>query len=64
MSAIKDLFYDIETMFIEGHSAKSIAAQLDCPIEQVLAVLESFGVNGADVAETPQADEVYSPYFG
>ena len=55
MSAIKDLAYDVEQLFIEGHSAKTIAALLDCPVEQVLGALEDMGV-----ADTPQED--YSPY--
>ena len=55
MSGIKDLAYDIESLYIEGLSAKAIAAELNCPIEQVLGFLESIGV-----ADSPQ--EVYSPY--
>ena len=58
MSAIKDLAYDVEQLFIEGHSAKTIAALLDCPIEQVLGFLEDIGV-----ADAPQEEE-YSPYNG
>jgi DNA-binding CsgD family transcriptional regulator len=54
MSAIKDLAYDVEQLFIEGHSAKTIAALLDCPIEQVLGYLEDMGVQ-----DEPEA---YSPY--
>ena len=59
MSAMKDLAYDIEQLYIDGLSAKSIAQTLDCPIEQVLGFLESIGV-----ADTPQEDEIYSPYYG
>ena len=55
MSNIKDLAYDIEQLYIEGHSAKMIAALLDCPIEMVLGALEEMGV-----ADAPQED--YSPY--
>jgi hypothetical protein len=44
MSAIKDLSYDIQELYIEGHSAKMIAALLDCNIETVLASLEDMGV--------------------
>jgi hypothetical protein len=55
MSKMADLSYDIQELFIEGHSAKTIAALLDCPIEQVLGALEDMGV-----ADTPQED--YSPY--
>ena len=55
MSKMADLSYDIQELYIEGHSAKTIAALLDCPIEQVLGALEDLGV-----ADTPQED--YSPY--
>ena len=55
MSGIKDLAYDIEQLYIEGLSAKLIAAELNCPIEQVLGFLESIGV-----ADTPQ--EEYNPF--
>ena len=58
MSKMADLSYDIQELYIEGHSAKTIAALLDCPIEQVLGALEDMGV-----ADTPQ-EEVYSPYYG
>jgi hypothetical protein len=51
MSSIKDLAYDIEQLYIDGLSAKSIAKTLDCPIEQVLGFLEDIGV-----ADTPQED--------
>jgi hypothetical protein len=59
MSAIKDLAYDIEQLYIDGMSAKMIAVTLDCPIEQVLGFLEDIGV-----ADSPQEDEIYSPYYG
>jgi hypothetical protein len=55
MSKVADLAYDIEQLYIEGHSAKMIAALLDCPIEMVLGALEEMGV-----ADAPQED--YSPY--
>lgn len=61
MSGIKDLAYDIEQLYIEGYSPKTIAMMLECPIEQVYGWIESTGV-----AEEPQnpEDEIYSPYFG
>jgi hypothetical protein len=59
MSAMKDLAYDIEQLYIDGMSAAVIAETLDCPIEQVLGALEDMGV-----ADTPQEDEIYSPYYG
>jgi hypothetical protein len=58
MSKMSDLAYDIEQLYIEGHSAKMIAALLECPIELVLGQLAEMGV-----ADTPQ-EEVYSPYYG
>jgi hypothetical protein len=54
MSKVADLMYDIEQLYIEGHSAKMIAALLDCPIEMVLAALQEMGVE--------DAPEDYSPY--
>jgi hypothetical protein len=37
--------YDIETMFLEGKSALEMAEELDLPVEQIVAVLEGFGVD-------------------
>ena len=62
MSKIADLAYDIEQLYIDGMSAKNIARILDCPIEMVLTALQEMGVD--DVAETPQDEEIYSPYYG
>ena len=47
MSKMAELSYDIEQLFIEGHSAKMIASLLDCPIEMVLAALQDMGVQDA-----------------
>ncbi len=55
MSAMSNLDYDIQELYIEGHSAKMIASLLNCPIELVLGTLESMGV-----ADSPQ-DE-YDPF--
>lgn len=57
MSKIADLSYDIEQLFIEGHSAKMISTLLEYPIDAVLKQLEDMGV-----ADSPE--EVYSPYYG
>lgn len=64
MGAVKDLFYDIESLFIEGYSAKAIAVQLDIPIREVYEVLDTFGVSeeDMDVAEVPQDES--SNYYG
>jgi len=55
MSKIKDLAYDIEQLYIEGYSPKSIALQLDCPLELIYDWLES-----NNVAENSQ--EELSPF--
>lgn len=59
MSKIAELAYDIEQLYIDGMSAKTIAQTLDCPIELVLGALEEMGV-----ADSPQEDEIFSPYHG
>jgi hypothetical protein len=59
MSKVAELAYDIEQLYIEGMSARMIALTLECPIEMVLAQLEEMGV-----ADAPQEEEVYSPYYG
>jgi hypothetical protein len=46
---MSDLAYDIEQLYIEGHSPRIIALMLECPVEQVYGWIESIGV-----AETPQ----------
>ena len=48
MSKVAELAYDIEQLYIEGYSPKTIAAQLGCPIEIVYDWLE---------AESLEADE-------
>ena len=64
MGAVKDLFYDIESMFIEGYSAKAISVQLGIPIREVYDVLDTFGVSeeDIDVADLPQDES--SNYYG
>jgi len=59
MSKMAELAYDIEQLYIEGLSAKRIAAELNCPIELVLGALEEM-----NVADAPQEEEIYSPYSG
>jgi len=59
MSAIKDLAYDIEQLYIDGFNSRAIAEELGCPIEVVLGALKAM-----NVADAPQEEEVYSPYFG
>jgi hypothetical protein len=55
MSKLSELAYDIEQLYIEGYSPKSIAIQLECPIGLIYDWLEDNGV-----AESPQEDT--SPY--
>jgi hypothetical protein len=59
MSVMKDLSYDIQELYIEGFNSRAIAEELGCPIEVVLGALEAMSV-----ADAPQEDEVYSPYYG
>jgi hypothetical protein len=54
MSKMSDLAYDVEQLYIEGHSAKMIADLLTCPVEQVLGYLQDMGVQ--------DAPEDYSPF--
>jgi hypothetical protein len=53
MSKMAELAYDIEQLYIEGHSARIIAVMLDCPNEIVLQQLEEMGVKDS---------EEHSPY--
>ena len=54
MSKMAELSYDIEQLYIEGHSARVIAVMLECPVELVLGALEEMGV-----ADAPQD---YDPF--
>jgi hypothetical protein len=53
MSKVAELAYDIEQLYIEGFSPKTIALMLECPIEIVYAWIEEQGVG---------ADEDMDPY--
>ena len=55
MSKMAELAYDIEQLYIEGHSARIIAVMLECPVEVVYGWIES-----NSVADLPQED--LSPY--
>ena len=44
MSKVAELAYDIEQLYIEGYSPKTIAAMLECPINIVYDWLEEIGV--------------------
>ena len=56
MSKVADLAYDIEQLYIEGYSPKTIATMLECPIDIVYNWLEEIGVLAQ---EAPEADEYY-----
>ena len=45
MSFFSNLMYEVQEMFIEGKSALEIADALDLPVEQILPILEDFGVD-------------------
>ena len=49
MSKLKDLSYDIETLFIDGKSPREIAEELNCPLGIVKGALEGFGVDVRDM---------------
>lgn len=57
MGAVKDLSYDIQELFIEGHSPKAIAMILECPLEIVSEALDSFGVDSSDQGPAVSAGE-------
>jgi hypothetical protein len=59
MSKVAELAYDIEQLYIDGMSARMIALTLECPVEIVYGWIE-----GNSVADTPQEEEIYSPYYG
>ena len=48
MSKVAELAYDIEQMYIEGYSPKTIAAILECPISMVYDWMESEGLGEAE----------------
>jgi transposase len=56
MSKIAELAYDIEQLYIEGYSPKTIAAMLECPIDIVYNWLEEINVLAQDA---PEGEEYY-----
>ena len=59
MSKMNELAYDIEQLYIEGFSAKTISIMLECPIEIVYGWIE-----GNSVADQQQEEVIYMPNFG
>ena len=65
MSKMAELAYDIEQLYIEGYSPKSIAVQLECPLSVVYDWLEATNVSDtkADAAEWDELEaDDFSPY--
>lgn len=65
MSKMAELAYDIEQLYIEGFSPKSIAVQLECPLSVVYDWLESTNVSDskADAAEWDEIEaDDFNPY--
>ena len=58
MSKMSDLSYDIEQLYIEGHSPKTIAVMLECPVGTVLEWIEQVNCDWEDAFP----DEAYSPF--
>ena len=54
MSRMAELAYDIEQLYIEGHSPKMIAAILECPVEIVYDWMADTNLD--------EADESFDPY--
>lgn len=57
MSKMAELAYDIETLFIDGHSPADIAEQLNIPVSMVKSTLKTFGVDVRDME--PDLDDYY-----
>lgn len=49
---MSELAYDIEQLYIEGHTPRMIAIMLECPIEQVYGWLEEVGLDNCDSSYT------------
>jgi hypothetical protein len=54
MSRLAELAYDIEQLYIEGHSPKTIAGMLECPLTLIYDWLEDNSIND-------EADEAIDP---
>ena len=54
MSKLAELAYDIEQLYIEGYSPKTIAALLECDLSVIYDWLEDNSIND-------EADEVIDP---
>lgn len=54
MSKVAELAYDIEQLYIEGYSPKTIASMLECPLTMVYDWLESNSLSKDE--DTQQGD--------
>lgn len=45
MSKLAELSYDIEQLYIEGHSPRMIALMLECPVDMVYSWIEEQNVD-------------------
>ena len=50
MSVMSELDYEIQELYIEGYSARTIAIMLNCPIDIVLGCIEEMGVSDQEDA--------------
>jgi len=55
MSKVAELAYDIEQLYIEGYSPKTISAMLNCPLTMVYDWLESNSVQASEEECSPYA---------
>ena len=55
MSKMAELAYDIEQLYIEGYSPKSIAVQLECPLSTIYDWLESNSIEAGEEECSPYA---------
>ena len=60
MSKVAELGYDIEQLYIEGYSPKSIAVQLGCPLVTVYEWLETYGCSTDESPSTDPYDTINS----
>jgi len=56
MSKMGDLSYDIEQLYIDGYSPKTIAMMLGCPIETVFNWIEQVNVGWEDAFPKEEYD--------
>lgn len=60
MSKLAELAYDIEQLYIEGFSPKSIAAQLECPLSIIYDWLEDNSI--CDEMDETADPEDFDPF--